>query len=264
MRLSHRLTGNPKGQLLVLLHGFLGDKADWASIVPAFEDRFRCLALDLPGHGESTIMDREACGFVETATAIIDLVDEAGAATFSLVGYSMGGRIALYVSTIYAMRVDTLVLESASPGLRDPEQRAARRENDEALARRLETENLRTVLVDWYRQPLFESLQRDPARLAPLIERRAMQDGSQLAAALRGLGTGAQPSLWTEWENNHIPTLLITGALDARYTAIARGMGERCKTAHGEIVPDCGHNVHFENPGVYTERVGAFLNRFQE
>jgi 2-succinyl-6-hydroxy-2,4-cyclohexadiene-1-carboxylate synthase len=264
MRLGHRLTGNPGGHLVLFLHGFLGDKTEWDPVVPAFEDRFHCLAIDLPGHGESRIAVGDSCSFVETATAIIDLVDEAGAATFSMVAYSLGGRLALYVSTIYAMRIDALVLESASPGLRHPEERAARRDSDDALARRLESEDLGAFLVNWYRQPIFAPLQRDPIRLASLIERRATQDGKQLAVALRGLGTGVQPSLWAEWENNHIPTMLIAGALDAKYEAIARAMGERCDAAQVEIVPNCGHNVHFENPSVYTERVGAFLNRLQE
>ena len=264
MRLGHRITRNPEGRLILFLHGFLGDKSDWNAILPAFEDRFRCLAIDLPGHGESQIAVGEPCGFVETATAVIDLVDETGAATFSVVGYSMGGRIALYLSTIYAMRVDALVLESASPGLQSPEERAARRESDEALAHRLESEDLHTFLQDWYRQPLFASLHDEPELFDSLIDRRATQDGTQLALALRALGTGEQPPLWIEWGNNHIPTLLLTGALDAKYVAIAREMGERCDAAKVEIIPECGHNVHFEKPSVYTERVLTFLNEFEE
>lgn len=264
MRLGHRLSGNVDGRLLVFLHGFLGDKSDWDAIVPAFEKRHHCLAIDLPGHGESRIADTNAWGFVETATAIIELVDEAGADTFSVIGYSMGGRLALYLSTIYAMRTDVLVLESASPGLRSDHERCARRDRDEALARKLESANLTTFLDAWYRQPLFASLHRDPEMFANLKAHRANQDNHQLAEALRTLGTGVQPSLWSEWENNHIPTLLVAGALDEKYLAIAREMGEICPAAEVAILPDCGHNVHFENPTVYTERILAFLNRFQE
>ncbi len=264
MRFSHQLTGNPDGPLVLFFHGFLGDRSEWDSILPAFERRYCCVAVDLPGHGDSRIPKSETCEFVETATAIIDLVDELDTATFSVVGYSMGGRIALYLSTIYAMRIDALVLESASPGLRSPEDRASRRERDEALARRLESGDLHAFLSDWYAQPLFTSLRRDPEALEALIHHRARQDGPQLAMALRALGTGSQPSLWTEWENNHIPTLLLTGALDENYAWLARDMAERCDAAKVDIIPDCGHNVHFENPSVYTDRVLTFLKQSQE
>lgn len=264
MRLSHQLTGNSDGPLVLFLHGFLGDRTEWDSMLPAFEESYRCVAIDLPGHGESRIPETESCGFVETATALIELVDDLDAATFSVVGYSMGGRIALYLSTIYAMRIDALVLESASPGLRSAEERAARRGRDEAIAQRLETENLHAFLADWYAQPLFTSIRQNPQALEALIHHRARQDGAQLAASLRALGTGSQPSLWTEWENNHIPTLLLTGELDEKYAGLAREMWEWCDAAKVGIVPDCGHNVHFENASVYTERVLAFLKQSQE
>jgi 2-succinyl-6-hydroxy-2,4-cyclohexadiene-1-carboxylate synthase len=132
------------------------------------------------------------------------------------------------------------------------------------LARKLESIELRTFLDEWYQQPLFASLHRDPERLANLKAHRAGQDNHQLAEALRALGAGVQPSLWPEWVSNHIPTLLVAGALDENYVAIAREMGELCPAAEVAILPDCGHNVHFENPTVYTDRVLAFLNRFQE
>jgi 2-succinyl-6-hydroxy-2,4-cyclohexadiene-1-carboxylate synthase len=264
MRLGHRLSGNADGHLRVFLHGFLGDKSDWDPIISEFEKHHHCLAIDLPGHGESRIADSSPCGFVETASAIIELVDETGADTFSVIGYSMGGRLAFYLASVYAMRIDTLVLESASPGLRSDHERCARRGHDEALARKLESADLATFLDEWYRQPLFASLDREPDRLADLKAHRSGQDNHQLAEALRALGAGVQPSLWPEWENNHIPTLLVAGALDEKYEAIAREMGEICPAAEVAILPDCGHNVHFENPTVYTDCVLAFLNRFQE
>lgn len=264
MKLAHELSGNADGPLLLFLHGFLGDATEWRDIIPAFEPRYRCVAADLPGHGASPIANPAECGFVETATALIELVDEAGADTFSAIGYSMGGRVALYLASIYAMRIDALVLESASPGLPSEDERAARRAWDDAIAHQLETMDMPAFLDEWYAQPLFATLQADPERLTELKARRAHHDGRQLAAAMRALGAAAQPSLWTEWEANHIPTLLIAGALDEKYVAIAQTMGASCAAAEVAIVPDFGHNVHFENPSVYTERVLGFLNQNQE
>ncbi|MCL4694572.1 MAG: alpha/beta fold hydrolase, partial [Candidatus Hydrogenedentes bacterium] len=194
MQLAHHRSGNANGPLVLFLHGFLGDASDWRDVLPAFEQRYQCLAPDLPGHGESQIDGPAECGFVETATALIELVDEAGADTFSMVGYSMGGRIALYLASIYAMRIDALVLESASPGLQSGDERRARREWDDAIARKLETMDMPAFLDEWYAQPLFATLQPDSEKLARLKSRRAHHDKRQLAAAMRALGTGTQPS----------------------------------------------------------------------
>ena len=258
LSLSFRVTGPEQGPLLVFLHGFLGDKSEWDAVVSSLQGEIRCMALDLPGHGESHAPSG-SWGFVETATAIVSAVDEADAASFSLLGYSMGGRIALYLASIYAMRIDHLILESTSPGLRTRAEREARRMEDENLARRLETDDLAAFLRDWYAQPLFASLHQAPGRVESLIERRAQSDPTQLASALRSLGTGVMPSLWGDWESNHVQTLLIAGEQDAKYTTLAREMAGQCRSARLATLAGIGHNVHLEAPADYTDLVRGFL-----
>lgn len=257
--LSYRITGPERAPLLVFLHGFLGDMSEWDAIVSSLSNEYRCMTIDLPGHGESPV-PVGSWGFVETATAIVSAIDEADAASFSLLGYSLGGRIALYLASIYAMRIDKLILESASPGLRTQSEREARRTQDEELAQRLETHGLESFLRDWYAQPLFDSLHHVPGRVESLIARRAQGDPTQLASALRSLGTGNMPSLWSDWRNNHIPTLLIAGELDGKYTMLAREMREQCPDARVAAIAGTGHNVHLEAPADYTQLVRGFVS----
>lgn len=79
-----------------------------------------------------------------------------------------------------------------------------------------------------------------------------------LANSLRGVGTGAQPSLWERLPALRIPVLLIAGALDAKFRRTAERMTERLPNARLEIVPDAGHAMHFERPELFDAIVSDF------
>jgi 2-succinyl-6-hydroxy-2,4-cyclohexadiene-1-carboxylate synthase len=252
---------------VVLLHGFLGDAEDWRPVAEALGDRHHVLAVNLPGHGPD--WSRVAVSAVDMAACAAGLVaqfQDLGLAQVALVGYSMGGRIALYLARQYPERVGRLVMESASPGIQDEEQRALRARQDGELATRLDameagSRAFRTFLEDWYSQPLFASLQSHPDRRTFLIEQRlARCTPSLLAAALRGLGTGSQPSLWDELHAFRTPTLIVAGELDRKFRIIAEDMALACPAVASEILTGCGHNVHLENSAAFVTIVRAFLN----
>lgn len=263
--LYYRVTGAPGKPLVVFLHGFLGSADDWAEVLPAFETSFRCATVDLPGHGRSfKDTGGTPCSFLDAATALVEVIEAIDVPSFSLVGYSMGGRLALYIASIYAMRVDRLVLESASPGLRTASERAERRDRDEHWARLLETIPLDAFVRQWYEQPLFASLTRQPDRREALIARRLRNTPRGLADSLRGMGAGAQAPLWDELTANTIPTLLVAGEDDAKFVALGREMEAACAAARLTAIPGAGHCVHHESPSAYTEVVKAFLEGSEE
>jgi len=256
-----RAADNPRAPILCL-HGFLGCGGEWAEVAALLEDDFRCLCPDLPGHGDA---DMKGCSDMAAAAAwILDFLDNSEAPRCALVGYSMGGRIALYLALNYPDRFHALVLESASPGLRTYEAREQRRAADEKLAARLEaiagdTKAFRAFLEEWFAQPFFAGMARNHARLDALIARRIRQDPRRLAAALRGLGQGVQMDLWDRLSRHKIPTLAIVGEEDRKYVEIAEAMHQACPSIVVKIVPGCGHNVHFENPEGYTNALRDFL-----
>ena len=244
----------------VLLHGFTGSSASWGGkivdglsglgVVPVL--------IDLPGHGRWR-------GETRTEWFTLDQVLSALARTTGwpadLVGYSMGGRIALHFAAAFPDMVSRLVLESASPGLAKPGQRSDRRMADEQLASRLESEDIESFVEYWEARPLFESRARLGAEaLSVQREVRMNNDPRSLAAALRGLGTGSLPSLWDRLSGIRTPTLLMVGELDLKFVEVAEHMASAMPDARLVIVPGAGHTVHVERPDVWVSEVGSFLS----
>jgi 2-succinyl-6-hydroxy-2,4-cyclohexadiene-1-carboxylate synthase len=192
---------------------------------------------------------------------LVALLDAAGVDRACWIGYSMGGRVALAGAVLRPDRVSALVLESASPGLDDEAERASRRARDDALAIRLLERGIAEFVDGWMAMPLFAS-QRGLGEAALRRERsrRMKNDAAELAACLQGLGTGSQPSFWDRLPDVTVPTLIVTGELDARFTALGARMRERFAQARHEVVPGAGHAVHLERPDPWLGVVLPFLD----
>jgi 2-succinyl-6-hydroxy-2,4-cyclohexadiene-1-carboxylate synthase len=228
---------------IVFVQGFTQTGGAWAHVLDDFPD------TDTPVlfAGELPLRDT----FEATALAI---GDEGGAGFY--VGYSMGGRLALRLALDRPDLVGGLVLISASPGLRDADERAARVEADEARARDIEQHGVDTFLEQWLAQPLFASV---PDRRHEIDERRALPE-AYLTASLRVLGTGAMEPLWTRLYELQMPVLLVTGTADEKFGAIAREMSE--SMAHANHVQLAGgHAVPLEQPAELREVIATFVRR---
>ncbi len=187
-------------------------------------------------------------------------IDEQAPDTYDLVGYSMGGRIALHQALRAKGRVRRLVLESASPGLASEAERRARREADDELAARILHDGIEDFVEQWEAMPLFESQRGLPGQVRRRLgEGRRANVAESLAAALRGLGTGALPSLWPRLDEIDIEVLVLVGEADAKFVEIGRRMVERLPRARLEVVPGAGHTVHLERPDAWLESVCGFL-----
>lgn len=249
------------GPPLVLLHGFTGSAANWQPHVAVFEKRFRAIAIDLLGHGGSDSPADPARYRMERCVEdLISVFDQLGLGRVNLLGYSMGGRVALHVAAAHPDRVRALVLESASPGLAAPAERAARMASDEALADFVEREGLEAFVDRWEQLPLFASQTRLPASVRAELRAQRMQNNRRgLANSLRGLGTAAQPPLWDRLSELRMPTLLIAGELDQKFAAIARSVAGALPNARLALVPDAGHTVHLEQPEIFDRLVLEFM-----
>lgn len=237
----------------------MGSSDDWMGVADELGGRFHSVAVDLPGHGDSLGLPENEYTMERTANALLRTLDDLGIESASLVGYSMGGRLGLYLALRYPKRCERLFLESSSPGLKNKEERAIRRKADEGKAKRLESgAGFDAFLAEWYAQPLFASL--DESLVEDLIERRRKNDPGELAKSLRGMGTGGQPPLWEETKNLRAPTLAVAGELDAKFAGIAREMAERSPSVSAGIVSGAGHNIHLEAPGAYLSLLEGFLN----
>jgi 2-succinyl-6-hydroxy-2,4-cyclohexadiene-1-carboxylate synthase len=228
--------------VIVLLHGFTHTGASWEPVASALGARYRVLAPDIRGHG--------AAGDARPVTldAVIGDVAAEALGSFTLAGYSMGGRIALHVALALAPRVERLVLVGASPGLADAGERDLRRSADEALAGEIETTAIEDVADRWAATTSVLSEQPASVRAAARTDRlRSTPAG--LACALRGLGTGVLPSLWDRLAELTVPVTLIVGERDGKFRKIAEQMAPRFGAAcEIVVVPGAGHAVHLEAP----------------
>lgn len=228
-------------ETIVLLHGFTQTGRSWGPTIAALGgERYRALAPDLRGHG--TAADARPVSFDAVRDDVLALAPE----RFALAGYSMGGRIALSLALAAPERVARLALVGASPGIADTAERSARRTADEALADRIEGEGIEAFAAHWSALPLFADQPADVAAAAHAT--RLAQSPAGLAAALRGLGTGAMESLWERLPQLTIPVALIVGERDAKFRAIAERMAAVLPDAALHVVPGVGHAVQLEAP----------------
>jgi 2-succinyl-6-hydroxy-2,4-cyclohexadiene-1-carboxylate synthase len=233
---------------IVLLHGFTNTGRSWDGVVRALPGH-ESVAPDIRGHGDAS--DRRPV----TLEAVIADVTERAPESFALVGYSMGGRIALHVAFALPERVHRLILIGASPGLRDAAARAHRRAADERLAAQAERETIAEFADRWARTPVLSD-QTETVRAAVDADRRR-NDPAGLAAALRGLGTGALPSLWPRLGELTMPVELVVGARDSKFRATAEQMAESMADARLTVVADAGHAVHWEAPNAVAAVIAA-------
>ncbi|HUY29273.1 MAG TPA: 2-succinyl-6-hydroxy-2,4-cyclohexadiene-1-carboxylate synthase [Candidatus Binataceae bacterium] len=247
---------------VVLLHGFTGSKQSWTDLRTDLKNRRRVISIDLPGHGGTAVNpDLARCSFERCAAAVIEALSAIGVRRFALAGYSMGGRLALYLAIDQPSRVTSLVLESASPGLRDETERRLRATADEELARFIEREGIEAFVSRWQALPLFESLQRLPAQVRErLTNQRRSCSVKGLAGSLRAMGLAMQPWMGGRLSELRMPALIVAGAEDAKFSGIGREMSGSIAGARLAIVDGCGHAPHLDRPAVFNRLVAEFLN----
>ena len=248
-------------EVVTLLHGFTLAGASWDELTAKMPSGWKWITPDLRGHGTATIAPAtmEAC-----AADLVALWDSLGVERSHVVGYSMGGRLALHVAVRLPERTGSLFTIGAHAGL-GAEARAARREADEALARRIEAEGVESFVRYWEALPMFGGIaRRGPRELAWLHAMRVANTQQGLAASLRGMGAGAMDPLWNELESVACPTSFVAGEQDQTFVAHARRLSESVPGSRLEIVADSGHSVQFEQPDAIVSILAAHLRRAAE
>ena len=251
------------GEPLLLLHGFTGRAANWRPFLPRLAEQWRVIAIDLPGHGDSDSPASVApYRMPHVAVDLVELLARRAAPAHWL-GYSMGGRLALYAAVHHPEMVRSLVLESASPGLATAAEWQARRAADEALAARIERDGTPAFVAHWEQLPLFAGLARLPEEArAALHNQRLSNNRVGLANSLRGMGSGAQPSLWPRLGDIAAPVLLVAGALDEKFLALNERMAAAIPNATLRQIANSGHTVHLEQPAIFLDNVDEFLSNY--
>lgn len=259
---NYDLIGDINQPVILFLHGFMGDRRDFYQVVDLISAKFCCLLIDLPGHGKTEVEQDSNYQMPNTAQAIIKLLEQLKIKPCFLVGYSMGGRIALYLTIYFPDYFRKVIIESASPGLKTQLERDRRIKRDLKLADKLEAlapEDFPLFLKQWYSSHLFGSFMNH-SNYHKAIARRLNNDPAKLAKSLRQIGLGMQPCLWHQLGAIQVPLFLIVGSLDRKFIAINQKMVKESPNHNLAIVNNCGHNVHFEKSSKFAQLIKHYFD----
>ncbi len=227
---------------LIFFHGFLGAKEDWEDMLPFFEQRFFCIAYDLPGHGSTPYSE-------DILSVLKNEIKKKFTKKPILIGYSLGGRIAMQLQE----NTSALVALSAHPGLSTQKEKEQRYKADERWSEKLLSLPLDAFFAEWYEQPIFHTLRHNLPLLQLLIKRRMKQNPCDLAKVLRQLSLAHQPQM-TQLLG---PALFMHGEEDLKYRKLYSRLP---KTAAVRTIKNCGHAIHVENARACAEEILNWLN----
>ena len=234
----------------MLVHGFTQTGSSMAPLADRLAVRRRIVCVDLPGHGGSAAI---SCDLDEAASLV---VDAAGGEPFDLVGYSLGGRVALHAACQSPDNLRATVVVSASTGIQDSVARARRLERDVAMADELlASGDVAAFLGRWLANPMFATL---PHPMADLKGRRS-NTAPGLADSLRRCSLGAQRWLLDELATLHRPVLMLAGARDDPFVAVATATAAACRGVTCAVVTGSGHVCHLEQPELTARLIDRFL-----
>lgn len=255
----------------ILIHGSFGDASDWGPTLHAMNT----LGVDnihawvLPGHDGKELPAHNA--FDAMVEALVETLQKQRTPTI-LVGYSLGGRVALHALRALEQRgnhpVVQLVLEGANPGISDEEARKQRRTLDAERAERLRGQPIEDFLDDWYQQAFFGDVATNAELRRHLIAQRATRIHAKHAArCMEECSPGLVPDLWPELHAFQTPLAFIHGEHDQRYARIADEMQRKNPRIQSYTVPYAGHNTHRAQPYIFAQtlnQISTALRRSTE
>ena len=253
--------------ILVFLHGLLGAKEDWQEVRTLLSQKaIANIALDLPAHGEAkqlSVKNFEQC----TEYLYHNIKQAIGEQDYILVGYSLGGRLALY----YALQGEQgkkdphlkgLILEGANFGLTTAEEKQIRWQNDQKWAGRFCGEDLANVLEDWYQQEVFAHLNANGRQA--LIQERGQNQGQCIGTMLAATSLAKQPYFGAEVKTrvqNAVPPFdyfyYFCGEQDLKFQKMIKN-----HQLASTLISNAGHNSHKESPVLFAEKLMAIMQKF--
>lgn len=254
--------GTAAGVPVVVLHGFTGSAQAMAPLTEPLAARLaaRIICPDLVGHGRSEVPDDLDCYRVESmAGQVAALADALDCETFHLVGYSMGGRVALTLGCTASQRLRSLTLIGATAGIAEPEQRRQRAETDAARAERILTD-FEAFVDEWMADPLFAGQATlGEAHLRAARAQRLASNPAGLARSLLAAGTGAMKPLHERLADCDTPTLLVVGTHDSKFCAMAEQLAAALPRAGVTRIDGAGHAAHVEQPAATAAAIAEFI-----
>lgn len=229
------------------LHGFLGQPSDWDTIKKEYREHFH--ALDLFSFTNPND------GLEQWAYAFNQWIAKQGQHKRILLGYSLGGRLAMHALINEPQLWSGAIIVSANTGLKIQKQRAPRFEQDLQWAQRFLHDPWEKVINDWNTQAVFQGK-------APSFNRREKEYvRTTIASAIVGWSVGQQDDLQETLSQLPFPILWIAGEKDHKYAALAQQMAKIHPASSFWIAPEAGHRVPWEATESFIKTLHRWIQR---
>ncbi|MCL1050539.1 2-succinyl-6-hydroxy-2,4-cyclohexadiene-1-carboxylate synthase [Shewanella abyssi] len=255
--LATQCQGDPAAPVVVLLHGFLGSKEDWTAVIEVLAKQYYCVSIDLPGHGESLNCSLPIPGFDACSSLIQQTLSRLNITQYHLIGYSLGGRIALHLARHAPEKILSLILESCHPGLKSADDKTARKANDAQWAAKLNSLDIEDFLTLWYQQAVFADL--SVKQRQAMIQQRSANQALALVNCYQATSLAEQGDLWDTPMIISAPCYFIAGSDDQKFLSLATRWQQQYPIAIHPMAAS-GHNVHSTAPEVFSQLVVQLLN----
>lgn len=261
INIEHFNSFNRERDTVLLFHGFSGSLEDWCDISTSLDSHFNYTGVDLIGHGKSdSPTDVEKYKPDSLVSQIHDILDHLLINKVIILGYSMGGRAALFYAVTQPKKIKGLILESTTAGIENEKDRNERIKSDEKLAQYIEKHSIENFVELWMDKEIFNTQRRfSNEKLRSIKRKKILNSKTGLANSLRGFGTGRMPYLGDKLTILNFPVLLITGELDSKFSQINQELVKKFSSAHHQIILNAGHNVHLEEPNRFVEAMNQFI-----
>lgn len=264
LNIEHFNSFNRERDTVLLFHGFSGSLEDWLDISTSLDSRFNYTGVDLIGHGKSDSPTDAAKYYPDILVRYIDdILKRLSISKVIILGYSMGGKAALFYAVNKPEKIKGLILESTTAGIENENDRNERIKSDEELAQYIEKNNIENFVELWMDKEIFNTQRRfSNEKLSNIKRKKISNSKTGLANSLRGFGTGVTPYLGDKLSTLDFPVLLISGELDSKFTQINSEMVNQFPKAEHKIIRNAGHNTHLEEPDKFIKTINNFLHKF--
>lgn len=247
-----------EGKPIICLHGFSENLSTWEFLEL---HGYQLILIDLIGHGKSDKpFSCKYYGLKVMLKHLNKLISKLGLKKYSMLGYSMGGRIALAYGLAYSKEINNLILESTSYGEEGFLNRLKRRRNDLALAKSIEDNGIEWFNQYWGYLSIFKSQKNLPRSVISEINKRRLANGIHaLSNTLKATGQGKFPCLKNQIVKLSMPILYISGEYDKKYGTVGTNFQKLNNGVRHVVINGCGHNMHIEAPVEYTKVLSEFL-----
>jgi 2-succinyl-6-hydroxy-2,4-cyclohexadiene-1-carboxylate synthase len=247
---------------VLFLHGFTGSMEDWNFIKNKLPDGYSPVLIDLLGHGKSSSPPEQINYTPDSQVFLLKgVLDRLNIEKLILIGYSMGGRLALCFAETFPEQILGIISESTSFGIQSDKERGERVETDEKLAEKIGQLKLEEFIDYWLSIPLFKSLKALPVEKYQELRNRKIKTNNRegLKNSLLGFSTGRMKYLIPNLSIFNFKLLLLSGEFDQKYCEISAFAREQLSNCDLKIIKKTGHNIHFEKPGEFLKLINDFL-----